>query len=136
MKNIICFIGTIVILILMTSCRTQVKGFPKVEDCLVLSNSIYCLDARLTNVKIDKMIQVVKSNDALSEEEKEQIVQYFEDNRTTIIEKKEFELELKYHNYFRGYSCTGPTDRNTLYQKAMEMAKKIEELEAELRYCR
>lgn len=94
-------------LLILFSCNTtgryQYFTIPTIEECRFLTKSIFCSDPRLDNTKIDSVIQNISVIENLTEDQKESLIDYFNINRQEIIKKKEFEIELEYKGFFRGY---------------------------------
>jgi hypothetical protein len=105
---------------------------PAFEDCSILTNSIFCIDKRMNNSKVNSIIDYIESQDALDNIAKDELISYFNKNRKKIIKFKEFEIEFKHLGYFRGYFTTNPNDRFALESF---MDKHLNELEKFRRRC-
>jgi hypothetical protein len=105
-------------LLLLLGCprdgQYQFSKIPKVEECRMLSASIFCIDKRLSNSKIDGIIQYIDAQNSLSATQKQELIFYFNSNRDEIIKSKEFEISFEYIGFFRGYFLTTPMDEKIL----------------------
>lgn len=128
---------SIIILMLLSfmgfrSCDREYIKVPLFEDCILVTSSILCIDKRLSNIKIDQIIDGIQSMDSIPAIQKEELILYFDNNRRLIIRNKEFRISLDHIIYFRGYFLTNPIDRLTLQQF---MDKNLQELEKYKRKC-
>lgn len=122
----------IVMLLSFVGCNSVGIRPPLFEDCRMLTSSIFCVDKRLNNSRIDLTINYIQSQDILSIEQKDDLIAYFDDNRRNIILKKEFEIDFNYIGFFRGYNMTNPKDRLELENF---MDEKLNELEKFRKKC-
>jgi hypothetical protein len=118
-------IFTIALLFYFASCQS-VKPDIQFEDCVKLSKSIFCVDPRLDNKRVDLLVSRVSASGSLSLEQKNDLIAYFQSNRKTIISKKEFEVSEAFLAYFKGYTMIHPLDRNELFQKMIQLQKENE----------
>jgi hypothetical protein len=114
------------------SCDSHNIKVPLFEDCIMISTSITCVDKRLSNTKIDTIIDGIQALDALSVEDQDELINYFQKNRRRIIKRREFNIPFKYIGYFRGYFLTPPKDR---FELEGFMDKNLQELEKYRRKC-
>ena len=98
----------------------------EIEDCMLLSSSVFCVDRRLNNDRLNTLIDNVQAMDALPDDMKLDLIQYFNDNRNTILKKKEYELKLRFLPYFRGYFLTNPVDKLNLQLEVDNLLKELE----------
>lgn len=119
------------VLLYFVSCQSVKPDGLVFEDCLKLSNSVFCIDSRLNSNRIDLIVQRIKANSGLSEQAKIELIDYFAKNKDIIIKKKEFEFSDKYLPYFRGYTLIHPLDRNEIFKKYLDLQKENERLRRE-----
>lgn len=105
-------------------------NFPEIKECRVLMSSIFCTDERMDHIMVDYLIYKVETNSALTRSQKQELVRYFDLNRDQIIEDKEFEINIAYHRFFRGYYMISDEDENLLFnfvdEKLMLLDKYIQ----------
>jgi len=98
-----------------TKCgRFATIKLPEAQDCILLSESIFCIDPRLDEISIRNITDFIKISESLDEDQKLDLIKYFEDNKEDIIKTKEFEIGLDHLGFFRGYFMTSPLDREEL----------------------
>jgi hypothetical protein len=117
-----------------SSCENRDRELqpPLFEDCIILSDSITCIDKRLNNTFIDGIINTIQSNDSMSQELQTELINYFNFNRSAIIKNKQFNIGFRYIGYFRGYFTTNPNDRGLL---ETFMNKNLNQLEKFINRC-
>ena len=104
----------------------QYTKIPNISECRFLSRSIFCTDKRLSNRGVDALIQYVQSQNSLSSAQKETLIRYFEENREQIVKTKEFEIQLAFSGFFRGYFLTTPEDEGALKNFVDERLLKLD----------
>jgi hypothetical protein len=129
----ITIIKSIAILIMLlffmgfTSCSSRIGiKLPDVEDCMMLSKSVLCVDKRLDNIKINEIVNKIQTLDAIDEDAKLELIRFFRDNQAVIIKNKQFELNFKYLWFFRGYFLTSSSDRFILEKFIDDKFKELE----------
>lgn len=115
------------LLITLLGCQSTGKyGAPLVEDCINLAKydastgdttfRCFCTDLSLTKKTFPNLVAKVRRN--MSNHPKaEDMLWYLEDNKKSIIKKKEY---VMYGYYCRGYSATSARNRELLENWAEE----------------
>jgi len=116
-----------------TKCsRDQGIVLPEIEECMVLTSSVVCIDKEMSNDRINQIVNIIQSNDSIPDNDQLDLIKYFDYNREKIIKEREFEISFAYLGYFRGNFLTNPTDRFEL-EKSVD--KYLKELEKYRRKC-
>ena len=103
-------------LLLLISCQSTFKfsKVPDVEQCRLLSSSIFCIDPLLNESSFINLQNRVIESDALSDELKQELLIYLSSYKEEIIQLKEYELDFKYINFFKGSVLLSPQNENIL----------------------
>lgn len=114
MKNFLSLMAMLFLISCMGTGKYQYFSIPKIEECRFLSETIFCKDSRLTNSKLNQIIQSIDANQSIEEVDKEVLKDYFETNRKYIVKAKEFEISLEHKGFFRGYLLVPAQDEKEL----------------------
>lgn len=119
----------LICLLLLVSCNSTPIKLSEVEDCTFLSSSIFCIDNNIKDEShINKLKDRARKNTSLSEVERLEIIEHFENEKENIIETKSFELSISYHKYFMGYTLIPSNDRATIEKEVIDYLKELSEL--------
>lgn len=119
----------IVGLYFLASCRSvglQHIVIPEIQQCRMLSKSIYCTDDNLDEYKITQIKFLINENQNLNEQQKFELIFYFDDNKEEILESKSYEIGFEYLSFFRGYFLTNAMDEGRLKVFTLEQLKLLE----------
>ena len=116
----------ILLLVILFGCNSTGKyGVPFVEDCIILAKvhidkadtyRCFCIDYSIKKKNFNKLFDKVKRQ--MSDHPRaSEMLDYIEDNKKTILKKKEYILD---GYYCRGYSAVSPRNREIVENWAEE----------------